>query len=79
MSAAVEAFGPRMAVLSGALMVSAYLITIGISVVTALHYISAIAPFRYEIPILSVVAILLLGALHWVGMRELAGRRWCWR
>ena len=53
-------------------MVSAYLLTIGISVVTALHYIAAIEPFRYEIPILSVVAILLLGGLHWIGMRELA-------
>ncbi len=71
-SAAAEAFGPRVAVISGALMVSAYLLTIGISVVTALHYIAAIEPFRYEIPILSVVAILLLGGLHWIGMRELA-------
>src|SRR5204863_78238 len=70
-SAASEAFGPRVGVISGALMVSAYLLTIAISVVTALHYIAAIRPFAHEIPVLSVVAILLLGTLHWVGVREL--------
>ena len=52
-------------------MVSAYLLTIAITVVTALHYISVIRPFAYEIPVLSVVAMLLLGTLHWVGVREL--------
>jgi amino acid transporter len=71
-SAASEAFGPRVGVVSGALMVSAYLLTIAISVVTALHYVAAIAPFPYEIPVLSVVAILFLGLLHWIGVRELS-------
>ena len=52
-------------------MVSAYLLTIAITVVTALHYISVIRPFAYEIPVLSVAALLLLGTLHWVGVREL--------
>jgi len=70
-SAASEAFGPRVGVISGALMVSAYLLTIAISVVTALHYVAVIRPFAHEIPVLSVVAILLLGSLHWVGVREL--------
>jgi amino acid transporter len=70
-SAAAEAFGPRVGVVSGALMVSAYLLTIAISVVTALHYIAVIRPFAHEIPVLSVVALLLLGSLHWVGVREL--------
>ena len=70
-AAASEAFGPRVGVISGALMVSAYLLTITISVVTALHYIAAIRPFAHEIPVLSVVALLLLGSLHWVGVREL--------
>lgn len=70
-SAAAEAFSPRVGVISGALMVSAYLLTIAISVVTALHYIAAVRPFAHEIPVLSVVAILLLGTLHWVGVREL--------
>lgn len=71
-AAATEAFGPRVGVVSGALMVSAYLLTIAISVVTALHYVAAIHPFPYEIPVLSVLAILLLGFLQWVGVRELA-------
>ena len=70
-AAASEAFGPRVGVISGALMVSAYLLTIAITVVTALHYIAAIRPFAHEIPVLSVVALLLLGSLHWVGVREL--------
>jgi len=52
-------------------MVSAYLLTITISVVTALHYIAAIRPFAHEIPVMSVAALLLLGTLHWVGVREL--------
>ena len=55
-AAASEAFGPRVGVVSGALMVSAYLLTIAITVVTALHYIAVIRPFAYEIPVLSVVA-----------------------
>jgi amino acid transporter len=71
-AAATEAFGPRFGVLSGALMVSAYLLTIAISVVTALHYVAAIRPFAYEIPLLSVVAILGLGFLNWIGVRELS-------
>jgi amino acid transporter len=70
-AAASEAFGPRVGVISGALMVSSYLLTIAISVVTALHYIAVIRPFAHEIPVLSVVAILALGTLHWVGVREL--------
>jgi amino acid transporter/nucleotide-binding universal stress UspA family protein len=71
-AAAVEAFGPRVGVLSGSLMVSAYLLTITLSVVSALHYIAALHPYPHEISILSVVAILFLGVLHWVGIRELA-------
>src|SRR6266540_1860168 len=71
-AAATEAFGPRVGVMSGALMVSAYLLTIAISAVTALHYIAATQPFAYEIPVLSVVAILILGFLNWIGVRELS-------
>jgi amino acid transporter len=71
-AAAVEAFGPRMGVLSGALMVSAYLITINISVVSALQYIAVLHPWPHEIEILSVFAILVLGFLNWIGIRELA-------
>jgi amino acid transporter/nucleotide-binding universal stress UspA family protein len=71
-AAATEAFGPRVGVVSGALMVSSYLLTIAISAVTALHYIAVIRPFPYEIPLLSVAAILVLGFMHWIGVRELA-------
>src|SRR5215212_6077791 len=56
-AAATEAFGARVGVISGALMVSAYLLTIAITVVTALHYVSVIRPFAYEIPVLSVAAL----------------------
>ena len=71
-AAAVEAFGPRMGVVSGALMVSAYLVTITISVVSALHYVAALHPFPHEIEILSLAALLFLAFLQWVGVRELA-------
>ncbi|HET6147569.1 MAG TPA: universal stress protein [Polyangia bacterium] len=71
-AAAVEAFSPRVGVVSGALMVSAYLLTITISIVSALHYVAALHPFPHEIPVLSVLAILVLGFLHWIGIRELA-------
>jgi amino acid transporter/nucleotide-binding universal stress UspA family protein len=71
-AAAVEAFGPRVGAISGALMVSAYLLTITLSVVSALHYIAALHPWPHEIEVLSVVAILFLGFLHWIGIRELA-------
>ena len=71
-AAATEAFGPRVGVISGALMVSSYLLTIALSAVTALHYIAIIRPFAYEIPLLSVAAILVLGFMHWIGVRELA-------
>ncbi|MEA2696466.1 MAG: hypothetical protein QOI66_737 [Myxococcales bacterium] len=71
-AAAVEAFGPWVGVVSGTLMVSAYLVTISIAVVSALHYIAALRPWPHEIEILSAVAILFLGFLHWIGIRELA-------
>ena len=63
-AAASEAFGPRVGVISGALMVSAYLLTIAISVVTALHYIAVIRPFALRDP----------GA---VGRRDAAARGRC--
>ena len=39
---------------------------------TALHYVAALRAFPYEIPVLSVVALLGLGFLNWIGVRELA-------
>jgi amino acid transporter len=71
-AAAVQAFGPRVAVVSGALMISAYLLTINITVVSALNYVAALRPWPHEVPVLSGVAILVLGYLNWIGMRELA-------
>src|SRR4051812_35745466 len=47
-AAAVDAFGARVGVISGALMVSAYLVTIAISVVSALQYIAVLHPWPHE-------------------------------
>lgn len=71
-AAAIEAFGTRFGVLSGALMVSAYVLTMVISTVTAFHYISAIGKFRHEVGILSAVAIVCLGVINWIGVRGAA-------
>ncbi len=74
-SAAVEAFGARVGVVSGALMVSAYLIAIALSVVTAMHYLAALhlqGPWRHETVLFSVVAIVALGLASWVGIRAVA-------
>lgn len=72
-SAAVEAFGTRVGVLSGALMVSAYLIAIALAVVTAMHYIAAVRPrWPHDTLLFSIVAILLLGYASWVGVRAVA-------
>ena len=72
-SAAVEAFGPRVGVVSGALMVSAYLLTIALSTVTAMRYLATINPFWPDRGLVSsVVAILLVGSLSWSGPRLVA-------
>ena len=74
-SAASEAFGPRVGVVSGALMVSAYLLTIAISVVTALHYIAVIRPFAHEIPVMSVAAPMIPTTRpDWSRMGSMASR-----
>lgn len=72
-AAAVEAFGPRAGVISGALMVSAYLIAIALAAVTAMSYLAYIAPqFPYEVLLASILAILAVGALSWWGTRAVA-------
>jgi amino acid transporter/nucleotide-binding universal stress UspA family protein len=72
-SAAVEAFGPRVGVVSGALMVSAYLLTIALATVTAMHYLATINPFWPDRAYASsLVAILVLGVLSWSGPRLIA-------
>lgn len=72
-AAAVEAFGPRAGLLSAAFMVSAYLLTIALSVVTAVHYLATLGlPWPSTVVVLSAVVILLLGAWGWVGVRSIA-------
>jgi amino acid transporter len=72
-SAAVEAFGPRVGVLSGALMVSAYLLTIALSAVTAMRYLATINPFWPDRGLVSsLVAILIIGLFSWSGPRMVA-------
>jgi amino acid transporter len=72
-AAAREAFGPRVAVISGALMVSAYLIAIALTVVTAMHYIAALAPpWAHRIRIFSFGGVLVVGLASWAGVRGVA-------
>jgi amino acid transporter/nucleotide-binding universal stress UspA family protein len=72
-AAAQEAFGPRVAVVSGALMVSAYLIAIALTVVTAMHYIAAAAPpWAHRIGIFSIAGVIFVGFASWVGVRGVA-------
>ena len=72
-SAAVEAFGPRVGVVSGALMVSAYLLTIALATVTAMHYLATINPFWPDRAyVSSLLAILVLGLFSFSGPRIVA-------
>ncbi len=72
-AAAASAFGPRIGVVSGALMASAYLIAIALTVVTAMHHVAALhPPWPLEVPVFSVVAIVFLGFASWIGVRGLA-------
>jgi amino acid transporter/nucleotide-binding universal stress UspA family protein len=72
-AAAVDAFGPRLGVVSGALMISAYLLTIALSVVTAMNYLATINPFWPDRALVSsLVAILIIGGLSWSGPRMVA-------
>jgi amino acid transporter len=72
-AAAVEAFGVRVGVVSGAFMVSAYLIAIALAAVTAMSYLAMLAPpWPHEVEITSVAAIFVVGALSWSGTRAVA-------
>ncbi len=69
-AAAVEAFGARVGVVSGALMVSAYFIAIALCVVTAMKYLAALhLPFPNEVVVLSAAAITFLGFGSFVGIK----------
>lgn len=72
-SAAVEALGRRVGLVSGSLMISAYLIAIGIAVVTAMHYLATIFPaWPPAVLLASVAAILVLGVSSWLRVRATA-------
>ena len=72
-AAAVAAFGPRVGVLSGALMVSAYLIAIALTVVTAMHYIAALnPPWPHGVRLFSIAGVIFVGFASWVGVRGVA-------
>ncbi len=72
-SAAVEAFGARVGVVSGALMVSAYLLTIALDVTTAMRYLATVNPFWPDRGLVSsLVAILMIGLFSWSGPRLVA-------
>lgn len=75
-SAAVEAFGPRTGAVSGALMVSAYLLTIALSAVAAMRYLASLESFGVDFFRLShfaaLGAIVLVGSLSWSGPRMVA-------
>ena len=72
-AAAVEAFGARAGVVSGALMVSAYLIAIAITVVTAMHYLAALKPpWPHNVQVFSIGAVVFVGFASWIGIRGIA-------
>jgi amino acid transporter len=72
-AAAVEAFGARMGVLSGALLVNAYFVAIALTVTTAMHYLATLFPaWPAGVPLFSVVAILALGVGHGIAVRTAA-------
>ena len=57
----------------GALMVTAYLLTIALSTVTAMNYLATINPFWPDRALVSsLVAILIIGGLSWSGPRMVA-------
>jgi amino acid transporter/nucleotide-binding universal stress UspA family protein len=72
-AAAGAAFGPRVAVVSGALMVSAYLIAIALTVVTAMHYIATLnPPWPHGVQLFSIGGVVFVGFASWVGVRGVA-------
>jgi amino acid transporter/nucleotide-binding universal stress UspA family protein len=71
-AAAVEAFGARVGVLSGALMVSAYLVAIALTVTTAAHYLATLHPPFFDVRVFSVGALIFVAFASWVGVRGVA-------
>lgn len=72
-AAAVESFGARVGVLSGALLVTAYFVAIALTVTTAMHNLATLFPaWPARVPILSIAAILALGIGHGIAVRPAA-------
>lgn len=72
-AAAIEAFGVRVGVVSGALMITAYLLAIALTVVTAMHHVTAVFPaWEWEALAFSAVAIPALGFASWRGVSWMA-------
>lgn len=67
---AARRLSPTLAVIGSTLLLSGYIMTAAISVIEAFHYFGV--PRHLVLP-LSVVAIVLIGAINWLGARS-AGR-----
>ncbi len=72
-SVAQEAFGPRVGALGGILILVDYFLTAAISAVSGIAYLTAMIPSLGAVaPALVVTALVLLGVLNWIGIRESA-------
>jgi amino acid transporter len=72
-SVATDAFGPRVGALGGMLILVDYFLTAAISAVSGFSYLATMFPaLEHAVPILSVIGLILLGVLNWVGIRESA-------
>jgi amino acid transporter/nucleotide-binding universal stress UspA family protein len=71
-AAAVEAFGARVGVLSGALMVSAYLVAISLTITSAAQYLGSLHLPLFDVRIFSVAALVFVALASWIGARGVA-------
>lgn len=72
-SVATQAFGPTAGALGGMLITTDYFLTSAISTVSGFHYLSSIFPgFGPHVVLLTVVALILMGAINIIGLRESA-------
>jgi len=71
-SAASEAFGPNTGALGGMLICIGYFLTSAISAVSGFEYISSVAPLGPWKTVLTCLALIFLGLLNVVGIKESA-------
>jgi amino acid transporter/nucleotide-binding universal stress UspA family protein len=77
-SVAQEAFGPRIGALGGILILVDYFLTAAISAVSGIAYLTELLPALGGLAVVLVVAaLLLLGVLNWIGIRESASVSAC--